>query len=252
MTAPTPRFVARTERAACPVRHRAVCARCEEGELARLDAIESHRSWRAGETVLFEGHEMDFAASVVAASVVAGFAVLTRSLEDGRAQMVGLLMPSNFPERPDRRTAPHEVAAATDPTPCMFRRAPFEALLVEIPHIRERLLEMTLDELDAARGWMLLRGRKTARERVARLPLMFARRSAVGGGPVRAVAPITREAMASHLGLAIETVSRRVTGLRRDGVIALEGLRGIVGPRLDALANAAGEGPGATGRPDLT
>ena len=35
------------------------------------------------------------------------------------------------------------------------------------PHLSHRLLEMTLDELDAARDWMLLLGRKTARERLA-------------------------------------------------------------------------------------
>ena len=39
-----------------------------------------------------------------------------------------------------------------------------------------RLLEMSLDELDAARDWMLLLGRKTAREKVATfLALVFHR-----------------------------------------------------------------------------
>ncbi|MBP1807398.1 hypothetical protein J2Z33_003269, partial [Rubellimicrobium aerolatum] len=31
----------------CPIRHRAVCARCDEGELARLEEIKYYRSFAA-------------------------------------------------------------------------------------------------------------------------------------------------------------------------------------------------------------
>ena len=60
----------------------------------------------------------------------------------------------------------------------MFRKADFERLLRTHPALERRLLEMTLDELDAAREWMLLLGRKTAREKVASLILLMARRDA--------------------------------------------------------------------------
>ena len=36
-------------------------------------------------------------------------------------------------------------------------------------HVAQRLLAMTLDELDASREWMLVLGRKTAREKIASL-----------------------------------------------------------------------------------
>ncbi len=41
---------------------------------------------------------------------------------------------------------------------------------------------MTLDELDAAREWMLLLGRKTAREKIASLLAIIARRDASPAG----------------------------------------------------------------------
>lgn len=44
-------------------------------------------------------------------------------------------------------------------------------MMTGTPHISQRLLEMTLDELDAAREWMLILGRKTAREK--KLPLSW-------------------------------------------------------------------------------
>ena len=52
---------------------------------------------------------------------------------------------------------------------CCFRKRQFEDLMSRTPHIAQRLLEMTLDELDAAREWMLVLGRKTAREKIASL-----------------------------------------------------------------------------------
>ncbi|MFO6464705.1 transcriptional regulator FnrL [Jannaschia sp. KMU-145] len=222
--------------AACPIRHRAVCASCEGEELDRLAAMKSYRSWRAGETIVMEGEALSFVGSVVS-----GCATLTRSLEDGRMQMVGLLMPSDFVGRPGRATAPYEVVAATDVTLCCFRRSEFETMIDDTPHVANRLLEMSLDELDAARDWMLVLGRKTAREKVATLLAIVLRRSAVSGGPLRAELPLTREAMATYLGLTIETVSRQMTALRKAGIIRLEGKRGVICDDLAVLLMEAGD-----------
>lgn len=221
---------------ACPIRHRAVCASCEGEELDRLAAMKSYRSWAAGETIVLEGERLPFVGSIVT-----GCATLTRSLQDGRVQMVGLLMPSDFVGRPGRERAPYEVAAATDLVLCLFERAAFERMMVDAPHVGRRLLEMSLDELDAARDWMLLLGRKTAREKVATLLVAILRRASTADRPLRADLPLTRDAMASYLGLTIETVSRQISALRRDGVIGLDGARGIVCADLAALTVEAGD-----------
>ena len=102
--------------------------------------------------------------------------------------------------------------------------------MTETPHIAQRLLEMTLDELDAAREWMLVLGRKTAREKIASLLAIIARRDAtlnMAGvkGPMTFELPLTREAIADYLGLTLETVSRQVSALKKDDVITLEGKR---------------------------
>ena len=116
----------------------------------------------------------------------------------------------------------------------------------ETPHISHRLLEMTLDELDAAREWMLVLGRKTAREKIASLLSIIARRDASLGpvtqaGSVEFDLPLTREAMADYLGLTLETVSRQVSALKRDGVIELKGKRRIRVPDMDTLILEAGD-----------
>ncbi|WP_370276697.1 transcriptional regulator FnrL [Roseovarius indicus] len=225
----------------CPIRHRAVCARCESEELDRLDKIKYYRSFEAGQTVIWAGDKMDFVGSVVS-----GIATLTQTMEDGRTQMVGLLLPSDFVGRPGRETATYDVVATSDMVMCCFRRKPFEEMMVVTPHIAQRLLEMTLDELDAAREWMRVLGRKTAREKIASLLSIIARRDASltfgkTAGPMVFDLPLTREAMADYLGLTLETVSRQISALRKDGVIVLEGKRHVTVPDFNRLMEEAGD-----------
>jgi CRP/FNR family transcriptional regulator len=199
-----------------------------------------YRTFQAGQTVIWSGDRMDFVASVVS-----GIATLTQTMEDGRRQMVGLLLPSDFVGRPGRSTAAYDVTATTDLVMCCFRKKPFEDLILSTPHISQRLLEMTLDELDAAREWMLLLGRKTAREKIASLLAIIARRDVSlnprSAGPIVFDLPLTREEMADYLGLTLETVSRQVSALRRDGVISLEGKRHVTVHDFDRLLEVAGD-----------
>ena len=225
----------------CPIRHRAVCARCESDELAALEEIKFYRSFQAGQTLIWSGDRMDFVASVVT-----GVATLTQVMEDGRTQTVGLLFPSDFVGRPGRDAAPYNVIATTDVMMCCFRKKPFEELMARTPHIGQRLLEMTLDELDAAREWMLLLGRKTAREKIASLLAIVARRDASLQGQVRQrqvtfELPLTREAMADYLGLTLETVSRQISALKREGIIELTGKRTVHVPDIDRLIEEAAD-----------
>lgn len=221
--------------AACPIRHRAVCATCDDTELAALEKIKYYRSYTPGQPIMWRGDPMDYVASVVV-----GTARLERTLEDGRKQMVGLLLPSDFIGRPGREVISHDVTAVTDVTLCCFRRKPFERMLNDTPHLSQRLMEMALDELDAARDWMLLLGRKTAREKIASLLLLIHKRSDrpdnLGHQSSAEIElPLTREDMSNYLGLTLETVSRQFSKLKKEGLIVLEGNRTVMIPDPEAL-----------------
>ncbi|KUP91178.1 transcriptional regulator FnrL [Tritonibacter horizontis] len=225
----------------CPIRHRAVCSRCETDELQMLDTIKYYRSFEAGQPIIWSGDQMNFVGSVVT-----GIATLTQTMEDGRTQMVGLLLPSDFVGRPGREGAAYDVVATTDVVMCCFRKKPFEDLMLETPHIAHRLLEMTLDELDAAREWMLVLGRKTAREKIASLLAILAQRDVslsknAASGEVTFDLKLTREAMADYLGLTLETVSRQMSALKKSGVIVLESKRRVKVPDMRLLIEEAGD-----------
>ncbi|MEL6128150.1 MAG: helix-turn-helix domain-containing protein, partial [Pseudomonadota bacterium] len=93
--------------------------------------------------------------------------------------------------------------------------------------------------------WMVLLGRKTAREKISSLLAIIARRQerlagSTDQGRIVFDLQLTRETMADYLGLTIETVSRQMTALRKDGVIELEGTRTIKVPDYARLLDEAG------------
>lgn len=222
----------------CPIRHRAVCARCDADELVLLEKMKSYRTYKAGDPILWRGDTMQFVASVVS-----GVASLSKTLEDGRTQMVGLLLPSDFIGRPGREEVGFDVTATTDVTLCRFERKPFEALIETTPHVAHRLMELALDELDAARDWMILLGRKTAREKIATFIDLLARRADVDADPGRITIDMamTRDQIADFLGLTLETVSRQLNALKKDHVIDLSGRKTLTVIDRAALRAATGD-----------
>ncbi len=230
-------FNEREKCGSCPIRHRAICARCDDDELSRLEQIKSYKTFEAGQPIIWRGDEL-----VTFASVVVGIASLSRTMEDGRTQVVGLLLPSDFIGRPGREYVDFDVTAVTEVTLCQFQRKPFEALVEEVPHISQRMMEMALDELNAAREWMVLLGRKTAREKIATFLEMIVRRSTVPSHAVQQYTlPLTREEIANFLGLTLETISRQLSAMKKDGIIAFEGRRNFIIKDFAALQLASGD-----------
>ncbi len=227
----------------CAVRHKAVCAALSDDEIARLNAIARFKRYDAGHVILRDNEEPDYFANVIS-----GVVKLTKSLADGRQQIVGLQFASDFLGRPFRTRNPYFAEAASEVTLCTFERGRFERMVAEIPDIERRLFEHTLDELDAAREWMLLLGRKSAGEKVASFLLLVARRTRQAGCDASTALDfaqfdlaLSRNEIADYLGLTIETVSRQITGLKRSGIIELDGTRIVIVPQIARLARAAEE-----------
>lgn len=228
-TAPAPCRAAASSCDDCVVRDRAICSALGSSELLGLNAIGRRRTISAGESLIWEGDD-----STLVGNVIGGSLKLSTSTSDGREQIVGVVYPSDFIGRPFGGTTGHTVTALTDAQVCVFSRDDFDRFASRHPALERKLLERTLTELDRTRSWMLLLGRKTADQRIATFLLDMSRRLAPADGEDEADAldqfelPFSRQQVADLLGLTIETVSRQLTRLKKEGVIDLPSRRAVV------------------------
>ncbi|TIX51980.1 Crp/Fnr family transcriptional regulator [Alteraurantiacibacter aquimixticola] len=207
----------------CVVRNRAICAALDGDEIEVLSTIGRRKTLSAGDPLIWEGDD-----SLLVANVIEGILKLTNSTEDGREQIVGVVYPSDFIGRPFGATSGHSVTALTDARVCVFARSDFDRFAGEHPALEHKLLKRTLDELDRTRSWMLLLARKSAEEKVATFLLDMSERlidanceTPSDGTLEEFDLPFSRQQIGDILGVTIETVSRQMTRLKREGILDL-------------------------------
>ena len=169
-------------------------------------------------------------------NVLSGVVKLSKVLEDGRQQVVGLQFAPDLLGRLFASESRVTAEAASDVDLCMVPRSALEALLRENPALEHAIMLQTLRELDEARDWMVTLGRKTAAEKVASFLYLIASHS----DPVRSEVtsfdlPLSRADIADFLGLTVETVSRQLSKLKADGVIEIETYRHVSVPDVARL-----------------
>lgn len=225
--------------ASCEARHRGICAALDAAQLLALARLSHKHRINEGDELVGETERIENYSNVLS-----GVVKLTKTLSDGRQQIVGLRFAPDFLGRPFKTESKLNAEAATDVSLCSFPRGAVERLMKEQPGLEHRLLQQTLKELDDAREWMVTLGRKTAAEKVASFLLLIARNidadAAAGGNVAEFELPLTRADIADFLGLTIETVSRQFTRLRTDGVIAIENNRKLTVPDLSRLEMRSG------------
>ncbi|KQR69387.1 Crp/Fnr family transcriptional regulator [Rhizobium sp. Leaf341] len=205
---------------ACDARLHGICGALDATQQTVLARSSTRRSLSPGSALINEAQPVDRYAVILSGAVK-----LTKSLSDGREQIVGLQFSPDFLGRPFQEESIVTAQTATAVVLCSFPRKTFESLIMQSLLLENRLLRQTLSELDASRSWMLTLGRKTAQEKVASYLLLIAERCCVdgvqGSEPLSFDLPMSRLEIADYLGLTIETVSRQLSKLRAEGIIAL-------------------------------
>ena len=168
-----------------------------------------------GQTIVLEGDPCSHCFRVLTGAVR-----LYKSTADGRRQLIDFLTEGDrFGLFGSHYT--YGVEAITHTTLIKTARATLTAAVHEQPALVDRLIELAATELARAHEHMLLLGRKNAQEKVASLLLELARRIRSDGAKPAFRLPLSRQEMADQLGLTIVTVSRTMTRLREEGLIAL-------------------------------
>ena len=155
----------------CDIRHMSVCGALDPAGLAQLQSQVGHECFEPGQTIVTEGEVADRGFILLS-----GMVSLSKSLPDGRRQILGFLLPGDFIgiAGDDQRYC-HSAEAVIRTELCRFRTETLERLADRHPEFRRRLMGTIASEMCAAQEHMLWVGRKSALERVASFLITLAR-----------------------------------------------------------------------------
>ncbi|WP_233559859.1 Crp/Fnr family transcriptional regulator [Oleomonas cavernae] len=224
----------------CEGREFNMCRDLDAVELAQVKAISTPLHLDAGATLIEEAAPADHAFNLTH-----GVAKAFKLLPDGRCQVTGFFTAGDFIGLSRDGLYPYSVVALTPLSLCRFERPRLRPLLDECPKLGRQLLRMMTDDLLIAQDQMLLLGRRTARERVICFLLMQSDRAVRQHRPADLIdLPMTRGDIGDYLGLTIETVSRTITQLKGEGLIALKGHHALAILEMDRLMEESGRDMG--------
>ncbi len=173
-------------------------------------------SFGRGSEVFAEGDAADYFYKVVSGTVRTA-----KLLSDGRRQIDAFHLAGDIFGLESGAEHRFTAEAVDEVVVEAYRRSRFGSLLADNPAFGEKLMSSMLSSLDRAHNHMVLLGRKTAQEKIASFLLEMAGRLDRDGKAERFELPMQRTDIADHLGLTIETVSRTLTQMVRDGLIKL-------------------------------
>ena len=209
----------------CEARHRGMCGVLEPQQLVALAKATHKARHEPGTELIGESTQIESYANVMR-----GVVKLTKVLEDGRQQVVGLQFAPDFLGRLFGHENAIAAEAASTVDLCVVPKRALEGLIEENPALEHRLMQQTLRELDEARDWMVTLGRKSAQEKLASFLYLLATHSdpvAELKDGARFELPLTRADIGDFLGLTLETVSRQISKLRQLGVIVVTNNRQV-------------------------
>lgn len=228
---PTPALRTATPATSSAPRAAVAPATAPVDELAALDRLGTVHSLRRDE-VLF--HECDPAEHYF--KVVTGAIRSSKLLADGRRHVSEFYLPGDFIGLDATDSYLFSAEAMADTTVVRYVRRKVEALAFQEPRVGRRLLSIACHGFSAAQQKLVLLGRKTAEERIASFLLDLVDRIGDRG---RMSLPMSRTDIGDHLGLTMETVSRGLSHLKNEGIIALENSHQVLIRNREALEDLA-------------
>ncbi len=183
-----------------------------------------HKRYKKGEILVHEGDRAD------------GFTVIRegsakayRITADGREQILYIFPVHDYYGARFLLTeseVPYTVEALEETEVCILSTRQFRTLLYSHPEVAIEIIEAMANRMRVLEGIMQSMGGRNAELRIASLLLEF--RKPYGrkvGGIEEIHLPLSREGLANYLGLARETLSRKLSELEEEGIIALVGPR---------------------------
>lgn len=171
-------------------------------------------------------------------NIASGVGILEKIASNGRRQILAFIFPGDFVGLAHSEHYEYGVKSLTPMTAYEFKHSSLVQLAEELPTLRTNLKDIRSLLLDLTLKQVYLLGQLKAYERVCFMLKQLLQRIP-GARPDRIELPMTRVDIADYLGLTVETVSRSISQLKRDGLITSESPNTISILKLDAVEELA-------------
>ncbi len=175
-------------------------------------------------------------------AVRSGSIKLFTDSDDGEEQIIGFYLPGEIVGLDGFETNAHSCSAIALETSslCSFPYADLAHICQNVPALQEQMFRIMGRELSHENRLLLTIAKKNAEERIASfLSSLSARFKTLGFSPLDFHLSMSRQEIGNYLGLTIETVSRILSRLQKNGVIEIDNKRiTIVNP--EALSGMCG------------
>ncbi len=210
-----------------------------EENLLQIAGLIQHKSFEKGELLISEGGSME-SLIIIHQGRVKAF----RYTSAGREQILYLFSEGDFFGEQylfSNLRATYNVEALSPVKICLLTKSQLHKVLLTHPDVAIKLISELGKRIAQMENAFQSMGIRDVDARVATLLLDFAEKFGVDapGGPLITL-PISREGMANYLGIARETLSRKLSKFEDDGLIQSVDLKTIQVRDRDSLGDLAG------------
>lgn len=211
----------------------------DSDDLEKIASLIVHKEYKKGEFILRAGDRLD---GIIIMNT--GSAKALKYTGEGREQILYVFLEGDFFGEQyllSNEISTYSVEALTPVKVCMLMKEQFKELLYQYPKIGVKVIEELGSRLTRLESTLQSMGVRSVDARIASLLLEYSKKygKVVEEGELISL-PLSREGIANYLGIARETLSRKLSSLENDGIIRTINNKSILITNKEELMQFAG------------
>lgn len=196
-------------------------------ELGRVVSLIARKQYSKGELVVLEGSSLESLIIINSGQVKA-----YKDTQEGKEQILYIFSSGDFFGEKNllrNQEATYNVEALEETHVCMISKTAFQQLLREYPGIGLKIMEELCSRLERLENSIKSMGTQNVEMRVNSVLLEFSTK--YGKDHLKGILielPLSREGIANYIGVARETVSRKMSHLQDEGIIEMIGNKKVI------------------------